>query len=104
MHDVPMIDYILEIVCATDRREIDELVDGALFMTASLGESSVEAGGRKIRSVYFGSSGDRAAARGMLAELESAVELRDFDLARVDWLERYEQSLAAIEIGERFVV
>lgn len=97
------LDYILDISYQTERQDLDDRVDGVLFVTASLGESLSESGERKTRSVYFASAGDRAGAREMLGDIED-IELRDVDRERIDWLEKYEQSLSAIEIGTRFVV
>src|SRR5512141_1539850 len=98
------VDYILEISYGTERHDLDDRVEASLYVTKSLGESFVEAGGRRTRSVYFGSVDAREYARELLADLAGEVELREVDAARVDWLEKYEQSLSAIEIGERFVV
>jgi ribosomal protein L11 methyltransferase len=50
--------------------------------------------------VYFDSKDDRDEAARQLADLHP----RPIDRERVDWLEHYQQSLAAMEIGRRFLV
>ena len=95
-----MPDFILEI---SYESSLDDIVQARLYMTASLGSSSVEGpAGTTTTSAYFDSPAARDAAAIVLDGL--AVELRTVDRDRVNWLERYEQSLHAIEIGERFLV
>ncbi len=85
-----MRDFILEI--AGD----EELIQARLFLTAFTGSTSSE--GRV--EAYFETAEDRATA----AELLGEFALRAIERERVDWLERYEQSLEPMAIGERFVV
>lgn len=73
-----------------------------LFLTASLGSTSSDGNGTTTVSAYFGSAGDRDAACAVLRELPVALSESDRD--PVDWLQQYEQSLHAIEIGESFIV
>lgn len=94
-----MTDYSLEI---SFQSGLDDVVAARLFLTRSLGSSSIEANGTTTVSAYFDSPAARNEALLALAGL--AVELRPADRDRVDWLERYEQSLHPIEIGERFIV
>jgi ribosomal protein L11 methyltransferase len=93
-------DYILEISYETS---LDDLVQSRLYLAGSVGSVSVEtSAGRATVSAYFDSPEARDAARDAFEGME--VELRAVDRDRVNWLERYQQSLQAIEIGERFLV
>ena len=95
-----MSDYILEV---SFESSLDDLVQSRLYLTESLGSTSVEGpAGTTTVSAYFDSPEARAAAMTLFGGLD--VELRTLERARVNWLERYEQSLHAIEIGERFIV
>lgn len=86
-----MRDYILQIDAADD-----ETILARLYLTASSG--SVVAGG--VIEAYFDSAEDRDAAAIELADLHP----RSIERERVDWLEHYQQSLTAMEIGRRFLV
>lgn len=95
-----MSDFILEI---SYESSLDDTVQARLYMTASLGSSSVEGpAGTTTTSAYFDSPAAREEAAAAFDGLD--VELRTVDRDRVNWLERYQQSLHAIEIGERFLV
>jgi ribosomal protein L11 methyltransferase len=85
-----MRDYILEI--AGD----EELVQGRLFLTACTGSTSADG----VTSAYF----DNAEERDFAAEMFGDLEVHAVDRDRLDWLERYQQSLEPIFIGDRFVV
>lgn len=85
-----MIDYILEITGD------EELIHARLYLTAFTGSTSSDG----TIEAYFDRAEDRAAA----AELLGEFGLRAIERERVDWLERYEQSLEPMVIGERFVV
>lgn len=89
-----MIDYILQIEFEDPARE--DIIQSRLFLTASTGSTS----STNTVSAYFDSPEDRAAAAELLAEFE----LQNVDRERVDWLERYQQSLEPLYIGKRFVV
>lgn len=89
-----MIDYILAIEFEDPADE--ELIQARLFLTASTGSTSTQ----NTIEAYFDSTSDRDAA----AELLSDFELQSIDRERVDWLERYQQSLQPLFIGSRFVV
>lgn len=89
-----MIDFILEIEFEDPADE--ELIQSRLFLTASTGSTSTA----NTVSAYFDTPEDRAEAARLLGEFE----LRTLDRERVDWLEKYQQSLEPLFIGERFVV
>lgn len=96
-----MTDFVLEISYAADP-ELDEQVQSELFLSQSTGSSSFDRDGETIVSAYFDSQDARAAAMESLRALR--VRLRADDRAHVDWLERYQQSLQPILIGQRFIV
>ena len=87
------VDFILEIPLAGAD---DEVVQGRLFFTRSRG-STVSG---DVLIAYFDTAEDRDAAVRDLADLNPRAGER----ARVDWLDQYQQSLTAMEIGERFLV
>ena len=86
-----MIDYLLEI-----QSDDDELVQSRLFLTASTGSTS--ANGTTI--AYFDTAEDRDAAARVFGDLST----RAFEAERLDWLEKYQQSLEPLHIGKRFVI
>ncbi len=96
-------DYILEIAYDTADEMAEELVMARLFTAESTGSSSTEAAGRTTVSAYFDSAAERDSALADLRDLER-VDVRSVERDRIDWLERYEQSLEAMWIGSRFVV
>ncbi|MGZ5451537.1 MAG: 50S ribosomal protein L11 methyltransferase [Thermoanaerobaculia bacterium] len=84
-------------------REIDvedpadeDRIQSILFLTASAGSTSTQ----NTVAAYFDSPEDRDAAAELLREFET----RALDRERLDWLERYQQSLEPLFIGNRFVV
>lgn len=95
-------EFILEISYDTSDRDADELVQSALFVTPSRGSSLHEKDGRTVVTAWFDGAEERDAARAAFHGL--AVEIHAFDRDPVNWLERYQQSLRAIEIGRRFIV
>lgn len=95
-------DYILEI-SYSPAPELDDRVEGILFLTSCAGSQIGEREGATIVSCYFATREDRAGARGMLEGVEG-LGLEDHDRERLDWLELYRQSLEPIFIGARFVV
>jgi ribosomal protein L11 methyltransferase len=89
-----MTDYILEISFDPD---LEEIVQGRLFLTRSAGSASTQVG---MITAYFENAEDRDAA---------AEALKGFDVARqerprVDWLQLYQQSLRPLYIGRSFVI
>ncbi|HEY8131095.1 MAG TPA: 50S ribosomal protein L11 methyltransferase [Thermoanaerobaculia bacterium] len=94
MTKLRMTDYILEISFDPD---LEEVVQGRLFLTRSTGSVSVQHG---VIRAYFETTVDRDAA---------AAALSDFDVAReetpsVDWLRLYQQSLQPLFVGRSFVI
>src|SRR5438874_2686555 len=85
-------DHILEIETADE-----DVVLARLYLTASTGSTSADG----VITAYFDSAHERDAAMEVLRDVG---EVRAIDRERVDWLERYQQSLAPLFIGERFVV
>lgn len=94
-------DFVLEITYRSDA-EIDDEVQSRLFLSASTGSSSIDRDGATVISAYFETPESRAAAIETLRDL--VVQFRSVDRPRVDWLERYEQSLQPLLIGEKFIV
>ena len=95
-------EHLLEIAYDAANAVLGELVQSTLFMTGSRGSSAHENGPRTVVTAWFDSPSARDAARAAFAGLD--VDLGAFDRDPVNWLERYQQSLRAIEIGDRFVV
>lgn len=89
-----MTDSILEIDFE-DPADEDRILS-TLFLTASTGSTSTQ----NTIAAYFDSPEDRDAA----AELFRDFETRAFERDRIDWLEKYQQSLEPLFIGRRFVV
>ncbi|HEX8409839.1 MAG TPA: 50S ribosomal protein L11 methyltransferase [Thermoanaerobaculia bacterium] len=89
-----MTDYILAIDFEDPSDE--DVIQSRLFLTNSTGSTSTQ----NTIEAYFDSPEDRSAA----AELLREYELRDFERERLDWLEKYQQSLEPLYIGKRFVV
>lgn len=89
-----MIDYILEIEFEDPSDE--EVIQSRLYLGASTGSTSTA----NTVFAYFDSPADRDEAARQLREFE----LRTHDRPRVDWLEKYQQSLEPLFIGKRFVV
>jgi ribosomal protein L11 methyltransferase len=94
-----MTDYILEILFGTHDSALEESVQSALFLTESTGSTSDDNG----VYAYFDDAASRDAAMDALREIDG-VELRTADRERQNWLELYQQSLQAMEIGDRFIV
>jgi ribosomal protein L11 methyltransferase len=92
-------DYILEIIYGSDPAT-DEDVQARLFLTQSTGNFSTDAGGETTVTAFFESAGRRAAAMSLFDDLRVRAEDRE----RIDWLDRYEQSLEPLRIGKSFVV
>ena len=74
----------------------EETILARLYLTASSG-SAVSG---HLLEAYFDTPAERDAALEALADLEPCA----FDREKLDWLAHYQQSLAAIEIGRRFIV
>jgi ribosomal protein L11 methyltransferase len=89
-----VIDYILSI--DFEEPSDEELIQSRLFLTSSTGSTSTQ----NTVEAYFDSAEERDAA----AELLREFELQAFERERLDWLEKYQQSLTPLYIGARFVV
>jgi ribosomal protein L11 methyltransferase len=96
-------DFILEISFDAGDAALEELVQSRLYLTTSTGSSLVEINGTTTISAYFDDADQRDAAASEFAEIER-IELHAADRERVDWLDRYQQSLEPLFIGENFVV
>lgn len=97
-----MKDFLLEISFDAADAALEELVQARLFLTPSTGNFTTETGGKSKVSAYFPSVQQRDAAAEQLAGLNVDLSRKERD--RIDWLERYQQSLRPILIGKRFVV
>jgi ribosomal protein L11 methyltransferase len=96
-------DFILDISFDARDAALEELVQSRLYLTASTGSSSSEANGTATISAYFDTADERDTAARELAEVEG-IERHATDRERVDWLNRYQQSLEPLVIGEHFIV
>jgi len=96
-------DFILEISFDVRDAALEEMVQSRLYLTPSTGSSSIEINETATISAYFDTAGDRDDAAREMADV-AGIELHPFDRERVDWLDRYQQSLEPLFIGERFVV
>jgi ribosomal protein L11 methyltransferase len=95
-------DFILEMYFDAGDAAIEDSVQSLLYMTGSTGNSSIERNGTRILSAYFDDPIDRDVAAANLDDL--AVEWFFEERERIDWLDRYQQSLEPLFIGERFIV
>jgi ribosomal protein L11 methyltransferase len=96
-------DFILDI--SFDARDIalEEFVQSRLYLTPSTGSSSSEANGTTTISAYFDDADQRDKAAREFNDIVG-LELHANDRERIDWLDRYQQSLEPMYIGERFLV
>lgn len=98
-----MKDFILEVSFDANDAALDDLVQSQLYLSASTGNSSVEVNGTIIVSGYFDSAEARDDAKRQLAGI-AGIALHATDRERIDWLDRYQQSLKPLFIGRQFVV
>jgi ribosomal protein L11 methyltransferase len=96
-------DFILDISFDARDAALEELVQSRLYLTSSTGSLSSGANGTTTISAYFDVAEERDEAARELAAIEG-IDLAVADRERVDWLERYQQSLEPLFIGKRFVV
>jgi ribosomal protein L11 methyltransferase len=96
-------DFILDI--SFDARDValEELVQSRLYLTRSTGSSSSDANGTTTISAYFDDAEQRDAAARAFGAM-AGVELHADDRECIDWLDRYQQSLEPLYIGEHFIV
>jgi ribosomal protein L11 methyltransferase len=95
-------DFILDISFDANDAALEELVQSRLYLTRSTGSSSSEANGTNTISAYFDSPDQRDDAARQLADID--LDLHATERERVDWLDRYQQSLEPLFIGEHFIV
>jgi ribosomal protein L11 methyltransferase len=86
-------DFILEISCDPSR---EDEIHGRLFLTRSTGSSTSDG----IVSAYFASAAERDDA----ARLFENFTVRHVERTGVDWLDRYQQSLRPLLIGQHFII
>ena len=98
-----MKDFIVDISFDARDAALEEIVQSRLYLTPSTGSSSTEINGTTTISAYFDDADERDAAARELAGIEG-IELHTADRERIDWLDRYQQSLEPLFIGEQFVV
>ena len=98
-----MKDYILDLSFDASDAALEELVQSRLYLTPSTGSSSIEVNGTTTSSAYFDTAEERDDAARDLANIEG-IDLHAIDRERIDWLDRYQQSLEPLFIGEHFVV
>lgn len=98
-----MKDFILDLSFDARDAALEELVQSRLYLTPSTGSSSIEINGTTTISAYFDTAGERDDAARELAAIEG-MDLHAVDRERIDWLDRYQQSLEPLFIGEHFVV
>jgi len=96
-------DYILDLSFDASDAALEELVQSRLYLTPSTGSSSIEVNGTTTISAYFDTAEERDDAARDLANIEG-IDLHAIDRERIDWLDRYQQSLEPLFIGEHFVV
>jgi ribosomal protein L11 methyltransferase len=96
-------DFILAISFDARDGALEELVQLRLYLMPSTGSSSSDANGTTTVSAYFDHSEHRDEAARELAGIDG-IELHATDRERIDWLDRYQQSLEPLYIGERFIV
>jgi ribosomal protein L11 methyltransferase len=100
---VPDTDLILQITLAEESRSMEETVEGLLYLEDCAGSVLEEKEGALVIRAFFENEDARSSAAQRLRR--AGVSTLEFvDAERLDWLERYEQSLEPIEIGERFLV
>ena len=98
-----MKDHLLEICFDSRHTDLEDLVQSRLFLTASTGSTSSDTSGTTTVSAYFDEAAERDAAIESFRELVG-IELHATERERLDWLERYQQSLEPLFIGHRFVI
>jgi ribosomal protein L11 methyltransferase len=96
-------DFILDISFDASDSALEELVQSRLYLTASTGSSSSDVNGTTTISTYFDAAEERDDAARELSDVEG-IELHATERERIDWLDRYQQSLKPLFIGEYFVV
>lgn len=98
-----MKDFILEVSFDSRDAALEDLLQSRLYLTPSTGSSSNEINGTATISAYFDSAEERDVAARELTDV-GGIDLHATERERVDWLDRYQQSLEPLFIGEQFVV
>ena len=98
-----MKDFILDISFDARDTALEELVQSRLYLTPSTGSSSSEANGTTTISAYFDDADQCDEAARELGDIDG-IELNATERERIDWLDRYQQSLEPLYIGEHFIV
>jgi len=96
-------DFILDLSFDARDAALEDLVQSRLYLTPSTGSSSSEANGTATISAYFDDAHERDEAARELGDIDG-IELHATDRERIDWLDRYQQSLEPLFIGEHFIV
>jgi ribosomal protein L11 methyltransferase len=96
-------DFILDISFDARDTVLEELVQSRLYLTPSTGSSSSEANGTTTICAYFDDADQRDEAARELGDV-AGIDLHADDRERIDWLDRYQQSLEPLYIGEHFIV
>ncbi len=95
--------YVLDIVYPPGRPDLEDRVEGLLFLTFSLGSEIGTREGMTLVSCWFDTEEKRDEARGMLEGVEG-LAMESSAREPADWLALYTQSLEPLFIGSRFVV
>lgn len=98
-----MKDFILDISFDARDAALEELVQSRLYLTPSTGSSSSEVNGTTTISAYFDDADQRDEAARELGDIDG-IDLHATERERIDWLDRYQQSLEPLFIGEHFIV
>jgi ribosomal protein L11 methyltransferase len=96
-------DFILDISFDAADTALEELVQSRLYLTRSTGSSSAEVNGTTTIAAYFDSVEERDEAAREFGDIDG-LELHATNRERIDWLDRYQQSLEPLFIGEYFIV
>jgi len=96
-------DFILDVSFDARDTALEELVQSRLYLTPSTGSSSNEVNGTTTISAYFDDAEQRDNSAGEFDDIDG-IELHADDRERIDWLDRYQQSLEPLFIGEQFIV
>lgn len=98
-----MKDFLLDISFDARDTALEEVLQSRLYLTPSTGSSSSEVNGTATISAYFDDADQRDEAARALGDIDG-IELHATDRERIDWLDRYQQSLEPLYIGEHFIV
>jgi len=96
-------DFLLDISFDARDTALEEVLQSRLYLTPSTGSSSSEVNGTATISAYFDDADQRDEAARALGDIDG-IELHATDRERIDWLDRYQQSLEPLYIGEHFIV